>query len=434
MIEDALYDKEIERYVLGLCLKEPETVVNQAISVGVELFYDPRYALIFNTLKELLEKKADTSLIAVIHELEIANNLEKVGGELSILNIERELGSPVNAMYYIELLKAYSLRRMIYSLCCSAINACADLSVNIDITYDRIFAQLSDIKILMSDGDAILSHKIRDWIRDTEGEFFGTDVDKELSIGTQRDKENRKKVLQRLSKEGIIVRASEKRSHYRKIDSSCEDIDWKSAVAEEYKINFPLGLTEYVKIYPGNIIIIAGESNSGKTAFLLNLVKLNMAEKDIYYFSSEMGGEELQIRIDEFNDIKREDWKFHPKERASNFSDVIVPGALNIIDFLEVYDEFYKIGAYIKHIFDKIGRGIAVIAIQKNPGAMHGTGGAKSIEKARLYLTMEPGKCIIRKAKNFRYHHTNPNGFEVQYNIINGCKFVNKTGWYKPDN
>jgi len=110
-------------------------------------------------------------------------------------------------------------------------------------------------------------------------------------------------------------------------------------------------------------------------------------------------------------------------------ADVIRPDDINIIDFLELHEDFWKVGGLISDIHKKLNRGCAFIAIQKNPGAEHGLGGARSIEKARLYLALEPGKCIIRKAKIFKKKDTNPNGLSIQFKIAAGAKFMAEGVW-----
>jgi len=101
---------------------------------------------------------------------------------------------------------------------------------------------------------------------------------------------------------------------------------------------------------------------------------------------------------------------------------------VNIIDFLEVYDDFYRIGGMIKEIFDNLDNGIAIIAIQKNKGNEYGLGGMRGLEKARLYLTMEPGKLKIAKAKNWATFE-NPNNLEKEFKLIQGCKFIDDPYW-----
>ena len=183
---------------------------------------------------------------------------------------------------------------------------------------------------------------------------------------------------------------------------------------------------------PKNSIIVAGESNAGKTEMLLNVAARNMVDHEVVYFTSEMGGAELKERLQNFTEkLPMQMWS-HCKfiERASDFDIAIRPDAINIIDFLEVHDEFYKIGGLIKKIFDKLNKGIAIIAIQKNPGRDDGLGGQRSIEKARLYISMSPGKIKIVKAKNWVSGLMNPNGLCKNYKLIKGMIFKEDSEWY----
>ena len=156
---------------------------------------------------------------------------------------------------------------------------------------------------------------------------------------------------------------------------------------------------------------------------------LNMSSHRIHYFSSEMGSIELRDRLSKF-DLPLTAWKFDPRERSSNFADVIAADEINIIDFLEIHDEFYRVGAMIKEIFDKLKSGIAIIALQKNPNTDYGLGGLRSLEKARLYLAMEPGRIKIVKAKNWAGQE-NPNGLMLDFKLVQGCKFIIDGGWHK---
>jgi hypothetical protein len=184
---------------------------------------------------------------------------------------------------------------------------------------------------------------------------------------------------------------------------------------------------------PKNIIMIAGEVNSGKSAYLLNLAAKNMDRMETVYFSSEMGGAELRERLQHF-EFPIEAWKKVTFiERASDFYKAIRPEGLNIIDFLEIHDEFYKMGQLIKDIFDKLTTGLAVIAIQKNRGRDEGLGGERSKEKARLYMAIEPGKLKIVKAKNWISSEINPNGMCMEFKLAKGCKFKPEGIWKRTD-
>ncbi|MBN1294338.1 MAG: hypothetical protein JXB48_21055, partial [Candidatus Latescibacteria bacterium] len=276
------------------------------------------------------------------------------------------------------------------------------------------------------------------WILSSEGSFLSSDIAKELKLSSRVDMKNFSKILSRLVEEGIIEREGKRRGSFRCINDDCPEIDWSSAPTDSIDILFPLGIEELVKIMPGNLVIIAGVSNAGKTGFLLNFIRRNMHRHNVHYFSSEGGAEEHHLRLNEFPPEEGTgrpiDWKHHFYERSDNFQDVIRPDDVNIIDFLELHDEFYRIGGILSAIHSKLNNGIAVIAIQKNPGAVHGLGGARSIEKARLYLSLEPGKCTIRKAKILRDKAVNPNGLSIGFKIANGCTIIpSKTGWLREE-
>jgi len=275
-----------------------------------------------------------------------------------------------------------------------------------------------------------ISEEVREWVKATQGYFLTTETHAELRITTAEDKKACYSTLLRMCEAGEIEKHGDKRGCFRVVDHSCEDIDFLSVTGKPLDIHFPFAIESLVKILPKNIIVIAGEPNAGKTAFLLNTAERNMDRHEVGYFSSEMGALELQDRLKKF-DRPLSSWKVNFKERSSNFADVIKPDGINIIDFLEVHDEFYKIGLYIREIYDKLKKGIAIIAIQKNRGNEYGLGGGRGLEKARLYLSMEQGKVKIIKAKNWADSEKNPNGLELEFKLVKGCHFIEESYWKK---
>ncbi|HHT9137237.1 MAG TPA: DnaB-like helicase C-terminal domain-containing protein [Candidatus Wunengus sp. YC60] len=278
-----------------------------------------------------------------------------------------------------------------------------------------------------------LSEEIREYVLSTKGVFLSTDVHKDLDLSTRVHKKNCSEVLRRLVEEGIIERNGNKNGCFRRIENHVEIIDFQNTPADAtLNIKLPFQIEDYVKIMPKNIIVVAGEPNAGKTAFLLNVVRMNMQDHEIYYFSSEMGALEMRDRLSKF-ELPLNEWRFKAIERASNFADVIRADAINIIDFLEIHDDFYKVGGLIKDIFDRLKSGVAFIAIQKNRGTDYGLGGMRSLEKPRLYLAMEPGKIKIVKGKNWANPEVNPNGLELDFKLVKGCRFISTSGWKKSD-
>jgi hypothetical protein len=275
-----------------------------------------------------------------------------------------------------------------------------------------------------------ISEEVREWVLTSNGFFLTSDVFNGLQLTSRQDQKNCSLALLRMCKAGEIERYGERRGTYRVVDRQCDEIDFLGVTDKAVDIRWPFQLENMVKILPKNIIVIAGEPNAGKTAFLLNVVRMNQDRHKISYFSSEMGPVEFKDRLVNFEYLLNS-WKFSPKERTSNFADVIDPDGLNIIDFLEITDEFYKVGGLIREIYDKLNKGVAVIALQKNRGADFGLGGMRGLEKARLYLTLEPGKAKIVKAKNWVDPVRNPNGLTMDFSLVKGARFLTDDSWKK---
>lgn len=270
------------------------------------------------------------------------------------------------------------------------------------------------------DAEKGLAQVIRDFVSRTKGTFSTGQLDSELGI-VGRAKDNRRVILWRLVDEGLIERI--KPGYYRVKEPPLPDMEWQNVdITNGLDIKLPFDIHSLVEIYPKNILVIAGTTNAGKTAYLLNFVKDNMQRWDIHYYTSELSEQELKKRISKFGDGI--DWRFHPHERNSNFDSVIIPDAINIIDYLEPPSgEYYAIGDQIAAIHSRLTTGIAFIAIQKKRKAELGRGGEFSEERARLYLSMDAGKPKIIKAKNWRTG-VNPNVMLYTFKLIDGCKFI----------
>jgi hypothetical protein len=281
-----------------------------------------------------------------------------------------------------------------------------------------------------------ISQEVRDWSLLNDVNFLLKDCYNELKLVKKEEMLIARVTLGRMVADGLIEKDQYIRGKYL-VKKELEEniIDLAAADNTCLPIRLPLGIHELVKIMPKNIIVVAGESNAGKSAFLLNIAAKNMIDHKVFYFSSEMGGAELKERLQNFNEkMPFKMWEHCTFiERANDFDIAIRPDDINIIDFLEIHDEFYKIGGFIKKIFDKLNKGIAVIAIQKNKGRDDGLGGARSIEKARLYLSMRPGAIKIVKAKNWVSGLINPNGLEKQFKLAKGMIFSDASNWEATD-
>lgn len=273
-----------------------------------------------------------------------------------------------------------------------------------------------------------LKRDFLEWVTLQEGYWNLTEARKTLQILTREEKGHLDVIVHRLKKEGIIEKYGNKAGEYRTVQGEAEEIDFLTADTTPLPLRWPFHIQNLVRILPKNIVIIAGAPNAGKTAFLLNFARMNQEAFRVHYFSSEMGAAEFKERLQNF-DHPLNSWKMRAIERAGNFEDVIQPDDINIIDFLEIHTDFFKIGAEIKRVYDKLKGGIAVIAIQKNIGTPYGLGGFRGMEKARLYLSMEPGTLKIMKGKLWANHSKNPNGLSVDFKLAAGSRFVQQSDW-----
>ena len=279
------------------------------------------------------------------------------------------------------------------------------------------------------DKERQVKYRIDAWLQQGDGWFTTEQLDRDLGIVKPAGKNARAQVLHRLCQEGVLKKHASSRGRYCKISDRAPIIEWQKAdPGKPLDLLWPFSLENWVSLYEKNIVVLAGAPNAGKTALLLNFIHRNMHRVEIapmlpiQYFTSETGAQELRVRIDKF---PPSEWSFEPRERSSDFADVIAPTKINIVDFLEVTNEFYLIAQEIKEIHDRLTTGIAIVAIQKNPDATLGRGGAFSLEKARMYLSMDSGKLTIIKGKNWAVEGSNPNGKSWSFNIVQGWKFTN---------
>ena len=241
-------------------------------------------------------------------------------------------------------------------------------------------------------------------------------------------------IFHRLVEKGELERDPNIDGRFWRIIKDCEPEDWQNACTDTVNLWLPFQLNEMIQIMPGSIILFAGSQDAGKSAVMMNIARENMRDWNVHYFSSELNSGAFKSRIAKFPDISIDQWdvKFYP-DRTNNFHDVLKTGKndLNLIDYLEIHDSFYKVSEYLARIHEKIGNGICVIALQKDPGSLYGRGGSFTQEKPILSVSLDHGKATISKFKG-EFKGGNPRGKEYRFKIVNGCQIIHVQGWCVP--
>lgn len=257
----------------------------------------------------------------------------------------------------------------------------------------------------------------------------------DLGIKTPQDKAACRMAFKRLVAREKLEPVRDRSGVYRILIEDEEVIDFMGADITPYPIKFPLSVHEYVSIHPGNVLIVAGESNAGKSAMCLNVAKMNCHVHPVNYMSSEMqDGAELRIRLQKFGEAL-ENWKkIKFTFRTDDFPAKIDPDGLNIIDYLDegTDAEAYKMPMRIRQIADRLKKGVALIALQKDPNKGLGFGGSGTLNRSRLYMTLATdGTMKIVKAKIWRNDNINPNGMFCRFKLVGGAKFIKESEWQK---
>ena len=275
----------------------------------------------------------------------------------------------------------------------------------------------------------IIWRLVDDWLEEHQGEKFDLDtICRQLDIKTRDDRHH---VVKKLSHEVTHENLEKSDRLYIYINKTFKCIDWVNASSSPpLRVNFPYGIEDDSKfgfdghavISPGDIIVIAGVSNMGKTAWCLNFLWENMDNFPCTLMGNEYTAAKFKRRVSRMtwhNPLTDQGHsKFELIERRSDWKAVIRPNNINIIDWINLDDNFFKIGSIIEGIQSQLKEGIAVISIQKSESKGLGLGGSFSEHLASLYLTIDFERMTVRKCKEWNNH--NPNGEMYKFRIVDG--------------
>ena len=243
-----------------------------------------------------------------------------------------------------------------------------------------------------------IADRVKEWVLTTDGEwFYCRDTYDALQLQLGPPRQAAYQTLLRLREKGEIEKDFKITGRYRRVVVDAPIMDWESASGDEYKIHWPLGVGEKVEVYPGELVLLAGEKNSAKTGFLMNLAYLNQGDYNVNYSHSELNKNQLYKRI--MNSVRYgntdiEVWRdIVFRERLMDFAPLLRVDDFNICDYVHRTTEFAMMGDDIENIYQKMygNKGLVVVATQKHSGKEWGLGGQTTLARPNLYLTMTEG-------------------------------------------
>ena len=296
-----------------------------------------------------------------------------------------------------------------------------------------------------------IAKSIKEWCPKFNGTFTTSEIYNQFGIKDKQQKNEIESILLDLCKENIIQQDPKKRSSFRVVDTEIKTMK----VSRSHKISgvdiiLPFGLSERVVIEDRNLIVIAGESNAGKTAVLMqntldNILFSNQFGEPVY-ISSEMSESEFSNRALPILDDPEVWNQSEIIDKSNNFQDIISRkrfDKLVYIDLLEASSEigFADMEAELKQIRDSLKSGVAVVAMQKTKGKDLARGGDGTLSKSRLYISLhhcykgelgDLNRATIEKCKMVKQGQKNPEGMHIFYQITKagGIKLVSEWGWF----
>ena len=147
-----------------------------------------------------------------------------------------------------------------------------------------------------------------------------------------------------------------------------------------------------------------------------------------------MSGEELNERLQNIEPEKYiEDWNFEARVIKPGYLQKIRPDILSIFDYIDVGDPFYRISEEQQAIHDVIGKGVAVIFLQKDEARILARGRAFSAQLPRLYISMDTKSAYAYKAKTPRNPSNPLKGKTCDFSLTSGVHFQFGAWRYKSD-
>lgn len=255
----------------------------------------------------------------------------------------------------------------------------------------------------------ISQKQIVDFLKTIQGQQIHIDsIMKEFQIDPQYRAQLRA-ILSRCYKEKI-AKPSGAKDGWIKVLRKVEPVRWWEANESAYfDLSFPyghednskFGFEKLFKISPGDLIVIGGVSNFGKTAMALNILGENIDKAPCMLMGNEyttldgMPSPKFKRRMKRMTWAEWMDGNNQPKFELlpvrEDFEDYIQSNKINIMDWINLEGgKLYDIGKVFERIKEATGQGIAVAVLMKEEDAPLARGRGFTKDLADVYIVIDP--------------------------------------------
>ncbi len=147
-----------ERAVLASMLAEPDPCIDIAIEQlkSADVFYDPAHRTLFKKLCDLYqESSSGIDLITVADALSRENKLERIGGEMFLMDLQNSVATTANLEAWCGLVREFSVLRNMINVCSMAVDKCYSPEKSVADLIDEIEGRIYDVRYKHTDPEIL---------------------------------------------------------------------------------------------------------------------------------------------------------------------------------------------------------------------------------------------------------------------------------------
>ena len=142
---ESLFDRDLERLVIGGCLVDLDAFRTAASMLDVHDFGCVENQLIFASIQNVFETKETVDPVLVAQDLKSNGELNRVGGASAIYELQSSIAETDSTRFYCELLRELSVKRHIDNICKKATHSVLDESRTAAEIVAEIMAKIDDV-------------------------------------------------------------------------------------------------------------------------------------------------------------------------------------------------------------------------------------------------------------------------------------------------